>query len=172
MLRDLLLLTLRFNGGRRANLRVVTRGNGPQLKTPTPADLLLAYTEAAFWGMVWQQRVAKLDDPEAYDGSKHQQAEVATEARLLEVTRAFDHGDWRKGANLLLPIGAPGWADYEDEPQRLLAWREDNCRGVANCWSRLLQYRLEQLPKELKDTIRASEPQRQALAGCGKRGSL
>ena len=93
-----------------------------------PADLLLAYTEAAFWGMVWQQRVAKLDDPEAYDGSKHQQAEVATEARLLEVTRAFDHGDWRKGANLLLPIGAPGWAAYEDEPQRLLAWREDNCR--------------------------------------------
>lgn len=143
-------------------------GGDPREWTPTedadPADLLLAYTEAAFWGMVWQQRVAKLDDLEAYDGSKHQQAEVATEARLLEVTRAFDHGDWRKGANLLLPIGAPGWADYEDEPQRLLAWREDNCRGVANCWSRLLQYRLEQLPKELKDTIRASEPQRQALA--------
>ncbi len=142
-------------------------GGDPREWTPVegagPADLLLAYTEAAFWCMVWEGRVAKLGDADTYDGSNSSQAEEATEKRLRVVTSAFDEGDLRKGANLLLPIGAPSWAAYEDEPQRLLAFREDNCRDVANCWSRLLQYRLGQLPKELQDTIRASEPQRQAL---------
>ena len=138
-------------------------GGDPREWTPTedgdPADQLLAYTDAAFWEMVWRQRVAKLSDPEAYDGSKDQQAEEATERRLLEVTKAFDGGDWRKGAGLLLPVGAPSWAAYEDEPQRLLAFREDHCRGTAKCWSRLLQHRLGQLPVALQSIIRESKAQ-------------
>lgn len=140
-------------------------GGDPREWTPgesaDPQSLLMAYSEAAFWNMVWKQRVANLRKPYSYDGSNHLEAEEAAAVRLSEVERAFDEGDWVKGANLLLPIGAPGWAAYEDEPQRLLAFRNDNCKGVAHSWARLLHYRLEQLPEELREIIRAHEPQQQ-----------
>ena len=66
---------------------------------------------------------------------------------------AFDEGEWRAGANLLLPIGAPAWAAYPGEPERMLAFRPDNCRGTAAAWKRLLAHRLEQLPDELTEII-------------------
>ena len=127
-----------------------------------PASLLLAYSDAAFWAMVWRKRVDQIGD--AYGGHRHPQAEAATAQGLLEVGRAFDDGDWERGATGLFPIGAPGWQEFEDEPQRLLAFREDNCRGVALCWSRLLRYRLEQLPTELQECVRDAQEMAQAEA--------
>lgn len=131
-----------------------------------PAALFLAYTEASFWAMVWRKRVAKLDEPDFYNGSRNEAAENATARRLPMVNEAFDAGDWSTGADLLLPVGAPGWADYSGEPERLLAFRPDNCRGTAAAWNRLLDYRLEQLPEELGDIIRSGQERReQELAG-------
>ena len=88
-----------------------------------------------------------------YDGSKNPAAEEATARRLVAVNSAFNQGNWGRGADLLSPIGATGWADYPDEPERLLAFRPENCRGAATAWSKLLAYRMEQLPKDLADSI-------------------
>ena len=133
-------------------------GGDPREWTPDddadPAALLLAYHEAEFWTKVWTQRVAKLDHPDVYDGSRREEAENATSRRLPMVVKAFDVGEWGKGADLLLPIGAPSWAAYPGESERLLAFRPDNCRGTAMAWTRLLHYRLEQLPDEIADIIR------------------
>lgn len=125
-----------------------------------PAALYLAFCEAAFWNMVWTQRVAKLawnkcgqcqvknETPLAseygrswwcrscdaenewtpeppYDGSKTPEAEDATAHRLPLVNSAFDAGDWHQGSMLLLPVAAPRWARYEDEPERMLAFRPE-----------------------------------------------
>ncbi len=70
-------------------------------------------------------------------------------------------------ANLLLPVVAPGWAAYADEPERLLAFGADNCRGTAVAWERLVSHGLEALLEELRAIIeeglavraKASEPQ-------------
>ena len=133
-------------------------GGDPREWTPDddadPAALFLAYSESAFWSMVWNNRAAMLESPDTYNGSRNEAAEEATARRLPVVNTAFDAGDWEKGADLLLPVGAPGWADYSDEPERLLAFRPENCRGTAAAWSRLLSYRLEQLPEELSRIIR------------------
>ena len=88
-----------------------------------------------------------------YDGGKNPDAEDATARRLPQVISAFDAGDWHKGHILLLPVAAPGWASYEDEPERMLAFRPDNCEGVAKAWSRLIAYRRDVLPDELKNII-------------------
>ena len=73
-----------------------------------------------------------------------------------------------------LPVGAPGWARYEDEPERLLAFRADNCRGTAAAWQRLLSYRLTTLPKELATIIEERSALREAAARlqhCNDRGA-
>lgn len=128
-------------------------GGDPREWTPDDdADaeaLFLAYCDAAFWTKVWLGRVSKLGNPDTYDGDRHEAAENATARRLPMVNDAFDAGEWAKGANLLLPVGAPGWAAYEDEPERLLAFGADNCRGTAAAWERLLSHRLLTLPEEL-----------------------
>ena len=90
-----------------------------------------------------------------YDGNRDPAAEDATTRRLGLVNAAFDCGEWNAGADLLSPVGAPGWAAYPDEPERMLAFRPGNCRGTADAWKRLLFYRLDQLPQELVDTIRS-----------------
>ena len=140
-------------------------GGDPREWTPDddadPVTLFLAYTEAAFWSMVWTQRVAKLGEPDVYDGSKNEAAENATARRLPIVNEAFDAGKWGMGADLLLPVAAPGWAAYPGEPGRLLAFRSDNCRGTSAAWGRLLSYRLEQLPEELADIITRPAQQRE-----------
>lgn len=136
-------------------------GGDPRDWTPDddadPASLLLAYREAEFWAMVWTQRVAKLDDPYQYDGTRHEEAENATTLRLPMVNAAFDAGEWARGADLLLPIGAPAWQDNSGEPLRLLSFRPDNCRGTAAAWNRLLSYRLEQLPEELGEIVKSKQ---------------
>lgn len=133
-------------------------GGDPREWTPSSdADgtaLFLAYTEAAFWEMVWSNRAAKLEDQDVYDGSRNENAENATARRLPLVNEAFDAGEWGTGADLLLPIGAPAWAAYPEEQERMLAFRPDNCRGTAAAWKRLLAHRLEQLPDELAEIIR------------------
>ena len=48
---------------------------------------------------------------------------------------------------------APGWASYEDEPARMLAFRPENCKGVARAWGRLLEYRRGALPEELLEVM-------------------
>ena len=125
-------------------------GGDPREWTPDdnadPVVLLFAYTEAKFWAEVWTNRVAALTD---YDGSKNEAAEIATELRLPLVNAAFDAGEWGKGADLLLPIGCPGWQSFDDEPERMLAFKPSNCLGTALAWNRLLAYRLQQLPEEL-----------------------
>ena len=78
-----------------------------------------------------------IEQPGSYGGGQHETAENATAERLLLVNAAFEAGDWAKGANLLLPVGAPGWASYGDDPERLLAFRPDNCRGTAAAWRSL-----------------------------------
>ena len=170
-------------------------GGDPREWTPDddadPAELFLAYCDAAFWEMVWSSRASKLHTPwntcehcgaenetlkyadggrgwwcvncgaennrvpeVPYDGSSNPAAEDATARRLEIVKAGFDRGEWNRGADLLSPIGAPGWAAYPDEPERLLAFRPENCRRTAGAWQRLLSYRLEQLPQELADIIR------------------
>lgn len=132
-------------------------GGDPREWTPDddadPVILFMAYCEAAFWAMVWSQRVAKLEDPDTYNGNRDEPAEEATAIRLAEVEVAFDSGEWGKGADLLLPVGAPGWAAYPGEPQRLLAFRPANCIGTAEAWRRLATYRLGQLPEELANIV-------------------
>ena len=137
-------------------------GGDPREWTPDddadPAALFLAYSESAFWSMVWNEREAKLESPNTYYGSRNEAAEEATARRLPVVNAAFDAGEWGRGANLLLPVGAPGWLDYSDEPERMLAFRPENCRGTAAAWKRLLSYRLGQLPEELSEIIRRHNP--------------
>ena len=116
-------------------------------------SLLLAYCDAAFWAMVWGQRVQSMDESESYTGERNTQAENATAARLPLINAAFAACQWEKGAALLSPIGAPGWAAYPGESERLLAWRSENCRGTAAAWERLKAHRLEQLPLELSRRI-------------------
>ena len=133
-------------------------GGDPREWTPDddadPVILFLAYCDAAFWAMVWSQRVAKLENPDTYTGRGNEAAEEAAARRLLEVVNACDSGEWGKGTDLLSPVGAPGWAAYPGEPQRLLAFRPGNCVGAAEAWRRLATYRLEQLPGELGDIVR------------------
>ncbi len=135
-------------------------GGDPREWTPDddtdPAGLLMAYNEASFWSMVWRNRVVKLGDPDTYYGSNNKSAEDATARRLPLIFAAFDAGNWDTGANLLLPVGAPGWADYPGEPERLLAFSPDNCKVTAEAWRRLRQHRLEQIPEELASIIRQS----------------
>ena len=47
-----------------------------------------------------------------YDGGRNLAAEDATAQRLVMVRAAFDRGEWNTGADLLSPVGAPGWAAY------------------------------------------------------------
>ena len=135
----------------------------------TPGDgadsvaLFLAFWEAAFWSKVWSSRIAKMNEQGSYDG-QHETAENATAERLLLVNAAFEAGDWARGANLLLPVGAPSWARYDDEPERLLAFRADNCRGTAAAWRRLLSYRLTTLPEEFATIIEERSALREAVA--------
>ena len=130
-------------------------GGDPREWTPDdnadPVVLFFAYSEAKFWAMVWTKRIT---DPKMHDGRKNEAVENATAMRLPLVCAAFDAGEWAKGANLLLPIGCPGWQSFPDEPERLLAFTPDNCVGAALAWNRLLGYRLEQLPDELTAVIR------------------
>ena len=132
-------------------------GGDPREWTPDddadPVALFLAYSESAFWSMVWNEREAKLGTSKTYNGSRNEAAEEATARRLPVVNASFDTGDWERGANLLLPVGAPGWLDYSDEPERMLAFRPENCRGTAAAWKRLLSYRLGQLPEELSEIV-------------------
>ena len=113
---------------------------------------------------MWSSRAAKLNEPGTYGGGQHETAESETVERLLLVNAAFEAGDWARGANLLLPVGAPGWARYEDEPERLLAFRPDNCRGTAAAWRRLLSYRLTTLTEELATIVNESSALREAAA--------
>ena len=133
-------------------------GGDPREWTPhgdaDPATLFLAYCDTAFWSKVWSIRAAKLDEPDVYDGNRHENAENATAKRLRLVNAAINAEDWAKARNLLLPIGAPTWAAYEDEPERLLAFRAENCRGTAAAWGNLLSYSLAALPLELQMIIR------------------
>ena len=144
-------------------------GGDPREWTPgdgaDPVALFLAFCEAAFWSKVWSSRAAKLNEPGTYGGGQHETAESETVERLLLVNAAFEAGDWARGANLLLPVGAPGWARYKDEPERLLAFRPDNCRGTAAAWRRLLSYRLTTLTEELATIVNESSALREAVAG-------
>ena len=121
-------------------------------KDADAATLLLAYCDAAFWAMVWGERADKLDEAYSYI-ERNPQAEDATASRLPLIKAAFDEGRWSEGAALLSPIGAPGWAAYPGETERLLAWRPENCRRTAAAWDHLKAYRLEQLPIELSRRI-------------------
>ena len=105
--------------------------------------------EAAFWSKVWSSRVAKLNEPGSYGEGQYETAENATAERLLLVNAAFEAGDWARGANLILPVGAPSWARYEDKPERLLAFRTDNCRGTAAAWRRLLELPVDDPPRRI-----------------------
>ena len=141
-------------------------GGDPREWTPDedagPSELFMAWSEAAFWEMVWREREGKLGREDVYDGHRHPAEEDATARRLPLVYAAFDVGEWGKGANLLLPIGSPGWQANPGEPERLLAFRPDNCRGTALAWSRLLGYRLEQLPLELVAIITQVQREKQS----------
>ena len=113
----------------------------------------LVYCDAAFWTMVWENREAKLDEPESWDTVRNVAAEDATEKRLTIVEAALSVDDFRVANRLLYPIGAPSWASYDDEPERLLAFRPDNCRRTASAWKRIREYRLNTLPEELQKII-------------------
>ena len=98
----------RCNGGRLVNWLEAIPGNGRPMEDADTTALFLAYCGAAFWTNVWLGRVAELGDPDTYDGDRHEAAENATTRRLPMVNAAFDAREWARGANLLLPVGAPG----------------------------------------------------------------
>ena len=77
--------------------------------------------------------------------------ESATERQLDGIERAFDSGDWQHGAELLAPIGAPQWSADRDNDTPLYAWDPNNCRRTAEAWVRLREWRVTQLPSDLRD---------------------
>ena len=122
---------------------------------------------ARFWRMVWLKRA------EDADSSSPQYDESRTTRQLDKLHRAFDAGDWRRGAELLMPIGsrwAPGDRGQEDRP--LYAWDPGNCRRTADGWDRLYALLFDRLPPGIQDIIRHREgrtsEETDCCVGCGR----
>ena len=117
---------------------------------PIPGDadaIFLAWSNAAFWHMVWNERTMKT--PARYG------AETETAKRLDEIENAFDRGDWAAGAELLQPIGS-SWLQVSDV--KLWAWNPNNCDRVARAWDSLREYLLQSLPAEIAELIPPPQP--------------
>lgn len=113
--------------------------------------LILALNDAVFWAMVWTSRDAK-----GVGAARTSRDESATSRQLDEVDQAFDSGEWERGANLLAPIGVPVWsADRTDPP--LFAWEPKNCHRTAALWTRLREWRVTQLPADLRRLVKLPE---------------
>ena len=94
----------------------VIGGTEPPGPAATIAERFLAFTDAEFWASVWEGRAKYPSEP--YRESKN---ESATAARLDDVERALEKGEWDRGFELLQPIGAPAWGSRDDSA-RLYAW--------------------------------------------------
>lgn len=114
----------------------------------TVAEKFLAFTDAEFGASVWEGRVKYPSEP--HGKSKD---ESATAARLDQVEREFDEGEWDKGFELLQPIGASAWGARGDSVP-LYAWEPENCARVSAAWIRLRDHRLSELPGVIADIIR------------------
>ncbi len=88
--------------------------------------------------------------------------ESATERQLDGIERAFDSGDWQHGAELLASIGAPQWSADRDNDSPLYAWEPNNCHRTAEAWVRLREWRVTQLPSDLRDLYADGSLQRQS----------
>ena len=107
-----------------------------------PEDIFLAWSTAAFWSMVWKKRSQTPGEARA--------DESETAKRLDTIEDAFQRGDWATGAEQLQPIGNR-W--LRDGGQSLWAWEPENCRRVAQAWSRLHDYLLSSLPEDIRQIL-------------------
>ena len=120
-----------------------------------PFDIFRAWSDAAFWAMIWRKRTEKPQTPRRApldDGE--------TPARMNEVESAFAVGDWARGARLLYPVGN-SWLQDCDKP-RLWAWEPDNCRRVAKAWAILRDCLLDALLAETAARADAARRRRES----------
>lgn len=108
-------------------------------------DKFLALSDSVFWAMVWHNRASKPNQERAWND------ESETAKRLDDIEKAFDKGEWERGARLLSAIGAPKWSADRDDDKPLYAWDPDNCRRTAEAWIRLREWRVAQLPFDLQE---------------------
>ena len=104
----------------------------------------LALSDSVFWAMVWHNRASNPNQEQAWND------ESETAKRLDDIEKAFDEGEWERGARLLSAIGAPAWSADRDDDKPLYAWDPDNCRRTADAWIRLRAWRVAQLPIDLQ----------------------
>ena len=127
----------------------VIGGTEPPSPAATIAERFLAFVDAEFHAMVWEGRAKRSGE----DGDGAPKNESATAARLDDVERALEKGEWDRGFELLQPIGAPAWGSRDDSA-RLYAWEPENRARVSAAWIRLREQRLSELPDVIADIIR------------------
>lgn len=111
----------------------------------------LALCDAVFWAKVWYERVR------GENRSWQDSDETATSSRLDEIEQAFEAEEWESGARLLAAIGAPSWSADRDDRNPLYAWKPENCRRTAIEWGRLREWRVTQLPPNIRSLVQLPE---------------
>lgn len=126
----------------------------------------LKWNLSRFWRMVWNKRAAKAES------NKKCRDESRTARQLDRVHEAFNMGNWRRGAELLMPIGS-GWTpgDRGESAEPLYAWSPDNCLRTSEAWDRLFCHLLSRLPIEVRGIVkqRMDHPEAARCFGCGRK---
>ena len=125
----------------------------------------LRWNLSRFWRMVWNKRATKADS------NKKPRNESRTARQLDRIHEAFNMGNWKRGSELLMPIGSswtPG--DREESAEPLYAWNPDNCLRTSEAWDRLFYYLLSRLPNDIRSIIkqRMGQPDAAQCFGCGR----
>ena len=120
----------------------------------------MALATSYFWAKVWCSRTKELNT--AWSD------ETATQKALDSVEVHLTAGYWDYGTTMLAKIGAPGWSADRDDAAPLYAWDPNNCLRTAKAWVRLFEYRVGQMPADLRQLIPEHnlEPCLEPLAKC------
>ena len=105
----------------------------------------MALATSYFWAKVWCNRTKELN--QAWSD------ETATQEALDSIEVHFVAGYREYGATLLASIGAPLWSADRDDAKPLYAWDPANCLRTAKAWVRLYEYRVGQMPDDLRQLI-------------------
>ena len=109
-------------------------------------ERFMALVTSFFWTKIWCERTKKLN--------RAWSDETATSMALDSVEVHFVAGYWEYGAATLASIGAPAWSADRDDTKPLYAWDPANCLRTAKAWIRLYEYRVGQMPADLRALIR------------------